>query len=427
MSRTLRRVVLCALACGMAVPMVGSAEQLAGVDSPRDEVTLTPAPFRNRDDNFVNPGISELPKLPGARHVVHAPAGERDMTYHHGPVITGWRGRCYVAWHATQRDERTPPYVGLVASSADLEQWTQPARFSEAGDAAYAQYMRRRFNIAEDVPLIVNVAPRTLHATPDRLYLWCLGAVVNGRSGNRDWMGRIFFTEDGERWREIPPEELDAMEQTQGLAIRNTASNHHFIPLRDGRLMAATMEGTNKPERTVLAPTTSDPTGLTGWSAASIDTRLCPEIGEPGGWQGPDGVLHYVARHDLRLWHAFSRDDGKTWSPLKPQPSFSDSPGNKEFGSLPDGTVWYVGNPEPGRRDRLVLALSRDGWRFDESFLVRWEPVKVLYPAPHKVSDHVPGYGYPSAAYFRDRLVIAYSVCCDLIEVSVVDVGNLPR
>lgn len=416
-------VALLGLAGGMAAFAAGPSPAPAGVA----EVTLTPRAYRDKQDNFVNPEVSNLPKLSSTRHVIYQPRDERDLTYHHGAIITHWKGRYYVAWHATQRGEDTPPYVGLVASSADLKRWTPPVRFSQPEDAAYARYMRRRFHLPESAELFVNVAPRTLHATKDRLYLWSLGWVVNRSNGNKDWVGRVSYTTDGTRWREEPPEELDRLEQEQHLSIRGTGSNHHFIPLRDGRLMAVAMEASRDQERNVLAPITRDATGLTGWSGGTLDTRQCAEVGEPAGWEGPDGVLHYAARHDLRLWHSYSRDQGKSWSPLLPEAGFSDSPGNKEFGSLPDGRVWYIGNPVPGRRDQLVLAVSQDGWRFDQSFLLRWEPVRVLYPAPAKATDHIPGYAYPSATYHHGRIAVCYSVCCDFIEVSAVDVAQLPQ
>ena len=91
---------------------------------------------------------------------------------------------------------------------------------------------------------------------------------------------------------------------------------------------------------------------------------------------------------------------------------------------LPDGAVWYVGNPVPGSRDQLVLALSRDGWNFNEAYLVRWEPMQQLYPAPYKGGV---GYQYPSATYHDGKLYVAYSVARDFIEASVVDVSKMMR
>lgn len=359
--------------------------------------------------------IMDLPKVKAPRYVVHKPRGLDDLTYHHGAIISFWKGRCYVAWHTTKRDELTPPYIGFVSSSADLAKWTPAARYaSEEDDRAYIAYGKKRYGIARDEQVIVNTAARALHPTKDRLYIW---SNDNLEWGQRQWAGRVFYTEDGERWREIPPEELEVFEKERGLIVRGTSANHHFIPLKDGRWMAPSLEGG-------LAPTTSDPTLLTGWGGGKIDGSACSDIGEPGGWQGPDGTLHYAARNGFCIWHAHSTDGGKTWTKLVPQPAFSDCPGNKEFGMLPDGTVWYVGNPVPGSRDQLVLALSRDGWNFDEAYLVRWEPMQQLYPAPYKGGV---GYQYPSATYHDGKLYVAYSVARDFIEVSVVDVSKMMR
>jgi hypothetical protein len=234
------------------------------------------------------------------------------------------------------------------------------------------------------------------------------------QQGDNEWgAGRIFYTDNGTAWTEFTPQSLDDLESNHGLLVRGNASNHHFIPLNDGRWMAAAL-GVG------YAPITSDPTLLTGWNPGSIDASDCDDVGEPGGWQGPDGVLHYVARFDFNVWHSSSSDGGQTWTKLAPQPGFTDAPGNKEFGKLPDGRVWYVGNPVTGSRDYLVLSLSDNGWNFNNTYIVRWEPMRQLYSDPFKGGV---GYQYPSATYANGKIYIAYSVARDNIEVSIVDVA----
>jgi len=397
-------------------PFTPQLFQLFSAEGPSPQL-----PKRKREVRLELPrDVMDLPKLPSDRHPLWQPKDDDPYKYHHGPIISVWRDQFVVTWHACREGEDSAPYVGLVSFSEDLETWSDPAPFaSKEHNERYERTMRDRCRISPQRGLHVNLAPRTLHMAEGRLYLWSLGCVSEKRKGYQQaekwWQGRIFFTSDGARWEEIPPSELDALE----IPCRTTASNHHFIPISKDRLMAAAMEGLSAgsqgPGSLLCAPITSDPTGLSGWHGGIVDTAMCPDVGEPGGWQGRDGTLHYAARQGQQIWHAFSADDGVSWSPLRPQFGFSDCPGNKEFGMLPDGRVWYVGNPVPGSRDQLVLALSEDGWIFDEAYLVRWEPLTQLYPGRAKGGT---GYQYPSAVHHEGMLVIAYSVSRDFIEVS---------
>lgn len=390
-----------------------------------------PAPERKAADAMrmvsleIPDDILELPKAPSTRHRVHWPQDWSDLTYHHGAIVTPWKGRLYVAWHGCSRDEHTPPYLTLVSRSNDmsLESFSEPQLIGLGQDEErYLDYMRKRFNHPEERRYVVNTCGRLLHATESRLYLYCLAwtqpADKRYDLGEKDWVGRVFFTEDGDRWEEIPPEKLDELEAHQGFAIRTTSSNHQFTRLRDGRLMAYNLASTG-----LWCPTTTDPTGLTGWDGGIINSVDCADVGEPGGWEGPDGVLHGTARWGTRIWHSYSEDGGKTWTRLAQQPDFPDCPGNKDFGQLPDKAVFYVGNPVPGSRKELVLGISRDGWTFDDNYLIRWEPVRQLYPAPFKGEEA--GYQYPDAVYHDGYLYAAYSVARDGIEVSKVDLSGI--
>jgi hypothetical protein len=171
-------------------------------------------------------------------------------------------------------------------------------------------------------------------------------------------------------------------------------------------------------------PITKDPAGLSRWTLNLIDSGGCPDVGEPGGYEGPDGVLHGTIRCGTRIWHTFSRDGGRIWDTLRLQKYFSDNPGNKEFGLLPDQSVWYVGNPLPGSRMELVLGHSKDGWIFDDNYLVLWEKIKPIWWSEFKSEDR-PGREYPGAVYHDGYLYIAYSRTRDYIEVAKVNVSRI--
>jgi hypothetical protein len=403
-----------------------------GTFTPSDFVLIKaagPAPVAPQPDRQVElvlpKDILDLPKLPSTRHVVYRPRGLEDLTYHHGALIVPWKGRLYVAWQATSRDEHTNPYLGMLSRSNDmsLSEWSNPVFFGKENNDAWLAAVNKEYKLDPSRPVFINVAPRMIHATEDRIYLWCLGwtseADKDYKDAAKNSLGRIFWTSDGEIWNEIPPEELDSLEKEKGLteSIRTTASNHQFAGLRDGRVMAFNLSPDG-----LWCPTTSDTTGLTGWGGGKINSSACADIGEPGGWEGPDGVLHGTARWGEFIWHAYSLDGGKVWSKLSQQTRFSDCPGNKDFGVFPNQWVWYVGNPVPGSRETLVLGISHDGWSFDQNYLVRWEPHQQLYPAPYKGGT---GYQYPTGCYHDGFLYVAYSVARDFMEVSKVDVSKI--
>jgi hypothetical protein len=220
---------------------------------------------------------------------------------------------------------------------------------------------------------------------------------------------------DGDKWERIPAESLESIDES----ILVTSSNKRFDRLTDGRRMAWGI-GQGQPQ----FPITSDPTGLSGWSLNRVDAGGCPDVGEPGGYEGPDGVLHGTIRCGPRIWHTYSLDDGKSWDALRQQPQFPDSPGNKEFGRFPDGSVWCVLNPVPGSRMELVLARSRDGWAFNDNYLVRWEHIEPVWWSEFKSEDR-PGWEYPGALYRDGVLYVVYSRTRDWIEVSKVDVSGV--
>lgn len=269
---------------------------------------------------------------------------------------------------------------GLLSTSADGANWTQPVQ----------------------PPGWASIIPRGWHQTQDKLYVWSTSVPP-----------RVYCTGDGQAWRSVPPSEIQD--------VSFVPSNKKFITLRDGRVMAFGMG-----HGAAIFPLTADPTGLTGWKGAPVDSKDCPDVGEPGGWEDRQGGLHGVVRCGDRIWHTYSLDHGKTWTKLTRQPGFSDNPGNKDFGVFPDGEVWYVGSPKPGSRMELVLGISRDGWTFDRNYLIRWERIQPIWYSRFKSEDR-PGYEYPAAVYHDGSLYIVYARTRDLIEVCKVPVSSLLR
>mmetsp|Transcript_6611 Transcript_6611/g.14553 ORF Transcript_6611/g.14553 Transcript_6611/m.14553 type:complete len:344 (-) Transcript_6611:38-1069(-) len=98
--------------------------------------------------------------------------------------------------------------------------------------------------------------------------------------------------------------------------------------------------------------------------------------------------------------------------------------------ALPDGRIYLVGSqlPKAGDRDPLTLALSPDGLAFDKVVAVRANAPPRRYPGKAKG----PGFQYPSAVWFKQektnstKILFTYSVNKEDIEVSILDVSDLP-
>lgn len=381
----------------------------------------TPTPAARQISLSVPNDLTTLPPVSSTRHQVNFPTGQGDNTYHHNALIVHWKHAFYTAWTSTPASECTTPYSGMLSKSSNGQQWSTPVTVGSAVEnAAYEAYMRTRTNTPSGL-MELNQAPRGFHATEDKLYLWSL-AWTNSAAG-REYVGRIFETSDGNNWTEIPPQTLHDYEINQGLgSLRITGSNHGFHRLSDGRLFAF-----NLAPGMPRFPTTLDPTGLTQWTGGYVSPGDCGDIGEPGGYEGPDGVLHGTARCTTgNVWHTYSEDGGRSWSPLIMQDQFTDNPGNKDWGRLPDGSVYYVGSPKPGSRQQLILGISRDGWTFDENYLIRGEAIQPIWYALCKSEDR-PGWEYPSAIHHDGFLYVAYSRTRDFIEVSKVDLKSIIR
>jgi hypothetical protein len=374
--------------------------QFFTADSRAEEISLIPP----------DPILS-LPKLPSDRISVHEPAGDWELTFHHNPLITKWNGDFFVAWHASSKSERTRPVYGRISKSTDNgTTWSVPAAFAQTGDGAYESYMRNRFGIAAGTDLTVNTMPWCFHVHDGKLYLMSKAWVEVGST--KYWRGRLHYTENGTDWFEIDGQTLDGY---SNLNIRVHWSNHEFVTLSSGKLIAASYESSYR------APTTTDLSGLSGWTGGNIS--ISESLADPGVWQGADGTIHYVGGRFKKYRHAYSSDNGASWNTMTEQSEFPYN-GGESFGSLPDGRIRYLGTPiSYSQQSPLVLAISEDGWNFTDMYIIRDEIFEQKYPWPYK--GFRPGFEYPHGIADGQTLYVVYSVCRDRIELSRVDISSL--
>ena len=102
-----------------------------------------------------------------------------------------------------------------------------------------------------------------------------------------------------------------------------------------------------------------------------------------------------------------SDDRGESWSP----PALTNIPDSRSkqcAGSLPDGRVFWVGNPTGNKSRRiLALAISENGYRFDKAFLLAGP--EELPTRRREGRYKTLGYNYPKAVVIGDELWIPLS------------------
>ena len=92
-------------------------------------------------------------------------------------------------------------------------------------------------------------------------------------------------------------------------------------------------------------------------------------------------------------------------------------------GRLNDDRFYLVGNSTPQYMDRnfLALSLSDGGAKFNGMFRLVPEPTRQRFAGHLKCH----GYQYPSCIQDGDRLLIAYSVNKEDIEIGIVDTRSI--
>lgn len=140
---------------------------------------------------------------------------------------------------------------------------------------------------------------------------------------------------------------------------------------------------------------------------------------EPTVYRAEDGRLVMLLRdvcHSHRMYASYFDESSRCWSEALPT-DIPDSPSKSVTLNLDTGTVLLVGNqvaPEFDNADQvrsyvrnpLTVAVSPDGYRFEQVYALRAE---TTTPRIEGVLNASPGYQYPTAIVHQDDLLIIYS------------------
>lgn len=320
-------------------------------------------------------------------------------SYSHHPHLTFFRGRYIAIWSNGRRDEDAPGQRILMASADRFREWSAPRPLVDSltdsnGVERVLTAAGFHQNAGQLVAYFCNYGPEkeTTH----------LLAVT---------------TTNGVDWS--PPRPV-------GLPV---CPNFGPLAVRGGRLILSGH---------IAFPFTDDPAGLSGWRMAGLypaalaatvtdDPASFWRIARSNAWpaalcegsafQTDDGVIHVPLRSTgsqfrHRLWLTESHDGGVSYSaPVETE--FSDTNAKFQFGRLPDGRFFYVGNPVGGGRTPLALALSRDGRHFDRNFILGETPYPLTQPGRAKGGE----YGYPNVLFHDGALHVIVSRQKEAVEV----------
>lgn len=327
---------------------------------------------------------------------VYRPSPGRE-TYANGVALTGFRGKLYAQWQASQKDEDSTDTHVVYAVSDNGEHWSAPRLLADVGKTIRTS--GGWWTDGRQLVAYINVWQ------PD---------FRNGGST------QYIVSQDGVQWSKPKPVLGQGGKPVPGVIEQDT----HALP--DGRLVTAFHL---QPGLKATPFYTDDRRGLSGWTQGVMP--LLPQEGlesralEPSWFRRADGCLVMVFRDQadsFRQLAAQSCDRGATWT----QPvltAMPDSRAKQSAGNLPDGTAFLINAPSGNKlRSPLVLTLSKDGSVFDRAFVLRAGPPPApQYPGLYKR----PGYHYPKAMVWGGALYAGYASGKEDVAVTRVPLGRL--
>ena len=321
--------------------------------------------------------------------------------YNHGAVLIPFKGKLYLQWQSSIKDEDAKDTVVRFSRSSDGERWEDaqvlvPARAKETVTSG------GWWTDGNTLVAYINVWPHDLSP--------------------RGGYSHYITSTDGVNWS--TPERL----QKAGGGFVNGIIEQDIKALPNGRLLTAEHE---QPGLIVKPYYTDDPLGLSGWQAGKMtnlsnDGKISREL-EPSWFVKADGSVTMVFRDQggsYKILAATSQDNGVTWS--KPETTdMPDSRAKQSAGNFTDGTAFLVNNPT-GKSVRLplVVSLSHFGNHFDTAYVLRGG--EILPPMRHDGLYKREGYSYPKSIIWNGYLWVSYGINKEDVGVTRVPLSSLP-
>lgn len=396
-----RRRFLATALLALLLPSAAAGQATTGADA-------TQAPPYDVAPGLFIPGAPDLGLRPaaGTRSATVFRATPEQGMFNNGAVPVVFKGRLYVQWQNSARDEDSPDTRVLYSHSDDGERWSPPAVLMAAGEGGAMHSSGGWWTDGETLVAYINVWPGGF------------------QSGDGGWTG-YRLSRDGLDWSPLRP-----VTDADGAPVDGVIEQDPHR-LADGRILTAF----HRRPGIVAAPFfTDDPLGVSGWRRGSM--RNLPHEGHASRELEPslflrrdrDGrecaVMVFRDQGDsYRQLASESCDRGGSWT-VPALTAMPDSRAKQSAGNLPDGSAFLVNAPS-GQRERMPLAvtLSADGSCFDRAFLLRGRG--DLPPLRAEGRYKRPGYHYPKSVLWNGRLLVAYAANKEDVEVSWVPLASL--
>ncbi len=341
---------------------------------------------------------------------VYLPDGSDEAWYYsHHPFMTHFNGKYYIFYSSGRRNEDDLGQKVMMATSTDFKNWTcSPLMDSLQGE--HSEEVLTPFGIYEYEGKLT-------------VYIYAYEYAENGIGENPDGTplrpkadGSVTIVK--ERKRVLYMQTEDGVNWSEPTYMRDwNGGGGNQSPERFGDLLIWVGFGS--------ISYTSDLTGLSGWNDVVLkldpNTEKPKAITESGIYQNANGALILMSRtNDEKMLSAASFDGGKTWTDMYLS-NFNDYAAKFQFGTLPDGRYYYIGNLSNARAE-LVLMISEDGVNFNTSYYLGNTEYIQQKDGLYKGGN----YGYPTTYIDDEYLHVVYSrgkEAVGAIRVKLSDIG----
>lgn len=457
---------------GILLAWVG-AVLFAAVSTQASEPPFTWVPAATFDPNV--PGLG-LPSLPGINStIIHTPipssapldeggAGLYESvqhgTFNHSPTIALYEDKFLVYWLNHDQDEDAPAQrvlakVGTFNADQSAISWGGIETLVElAGTPAPVTRRHTTFD-----PNIISEAAAHggLQIINDRIYLKGRIGAAHGYSDDlaySGWRTRNDEPVPAANWSDVKTEAFRFdIYHDLGRFVQNWEIQGNTLqpvtPLYETEEFVEQVEVTPGRFKQVVAPgepyASAQPFSESPYQMQVDIVDGTPESFlrypnyAPGTWNltedGTNGLAHYtefqrpdgtwvVVRDNLvnpTNYYAADKDELSDFYPLGVETNLHGT-AMPTSGELPDGRPWIIGNNE-SRKD-MYLTLSKDGYLFDESWLLQHSDYI-------KIEDGY-GKGNGGAQYFSsitvgENIWVVYSIGKESIGVMQIPIASLPH
>ena len=366
---------------------------------------------------YIKPGLFDssqketmgLEYAPGIKTFKIFSASDDSNHYNNGVVMTWFKNNLYCMWQTSPQDEDSSDTIVVYSISEDMgETWSSPQNLSTPIEGYFCTSGGWLSN-GDSLIAFINV-----FNNKDFKHF---GGITQFRESKDGiiWSNQTNLTMyDGTNFNGI-------FEQ-----------DPHRLP--DGRIINAAHF---QPGLKLCPIYTDDPSGKTGWKKGHFNYTSNGDQSvelEPSFFLQNDGILVMIMRDQKNRFvslAAKSDDRGERWSKTYVT-NMPDSRAKQCAGNLPDGTVFLVNNPgrvtnneDKSWRIPLAITLSKDGFFFSKSYLLRSGKDGDYPKQKYTGYANTLGYNYPKAFIHEEYLYVSYSTNKDDAEYTRIPIKGI--